>query len=41
MRKYHEPPFREPRSSSFSYAAWRIDLVRVGPFVLNRASADG
>ena len=41
MRKYQESPLREPRSSSFSYAAWRIDLVRVGPFVLNQASADG
>jgi hypothetical protein len=33
MGKYREPPFREPLSSTFVYAAWSIDPVRIGPFV--------
>jgi hypothetical protein len=37
MRKYPEPPFGEPLSSSFVYAAWRIDPLRVGPFVRSSA----
>ena len=37
MRKYPEPPFREPLSSTFVYAAWSIDPVRVGPFVRSSA----
>ena len=37
MRKYQQPPYGEPLSSSFVYAAWSIDPLRVGPFV--RASA--
>ena len=37
MRKYQEPPFREPLGSSFVYAAWSIDPVRVGPFVRSSA----
>jgi hypothetical protein len=37
MRKYQEPPFRQPLNSSFVYAAWRIDPVRVGPFVRSSA----
>jgi len=41
MRKDQEPPFREPRSSPMSCAAWRTDLARVGPSVLPQGSADG
>lgn len=37
MGEYREPPFREPLSSSFVYAAWSIDPVRVGPFVRSSA----
>jgi hypothetical protein len=33
MRKYPEPPLREPLRSTFVYAAWSIDPVRIGPFV--------
>lgn len=41
MRKYQEPPFLEPQSSSVVHIAWRIDPVRMGPFVLALGSADG
>lgn len=37
MRKYREPVFGEPLSSSFVYAAWSIDPVHVGPFVRSSA----
>lgn len=37
MRKYHEPSFGEPLSSSFVYAAWSIDPLRAGPFVRSSA----
>jgi hypothetical protein len=33
MHTYPEPPFGVPLSSTFLYAAWSIDPVRVGPFV--------
>jgi hypothetical protein len=33
MSSYPQPAFREPLGSTFVYAAWSIDPVRVGPFV--------
>ena len=44
MRAYEEPPFVEPLGSTFVYVAWRVDPVRVGPFVrrsdIRRAKID-
>jgi hypothetical protein len=33
MRTYEEPSFLEPLNSTFVYAGWSADPVRVGPFM--------
>ena len=34
---YEEPPFLDPLTCGFVYAAWRVDPVTVGPFVRSSA----
>jgi hypothetical protein len=41
MRDYPEPSFLKPLNSVFVYVAWRVDPVRLGPFVRPSAVRSG